>query len=100
MPLTLEELQELQSDLLADDVEIDFDRMRLWDKEKATAYFESGGTLPETPLLVCLYSAGLTPAQGRSLMGRVLGAARVAGVEDSLVLDHYTEYSDCHTYDQ
>eukprot|EP00962_Isochrysis_galbana_P004955 scaffold1365_cov121-Isochrysis_galbana.AAC.4 len=100
MPLTLEELEAIQSDLMADDVAIDFDRMRLWDKDKAMAYFESGGALPETPLLVCLYSAGLTPAQGRSLMGRVLGAARLAGVEDSLVLDHYTEYPDCTTYDQ
>jgi hypothetical protein len=100
MPLTLEELEAIQSDLMADDVPIDFDRMSLWDKGKATAYFESGGSLPETPLLVCLYSAGLTSAQGRSLMGRVLGAARSAGVEDSLVLDHYTEFPDCTTYDQ
>ena len=43
MPLTLEELQEIQADAMADDLEIDFDKMSLWSKEEATEYFESGG---------------------------------------------------------
>ena len=86
---------------MADDVAIELDRMKLWDKDRAVAYFEAGGVLPEQPLLVCLYSAGLTPAQGRSLMSRALNAARQAGaVEDTLVLDHYTEYPACGTFDE
>eukprot|EP00967_Tisochrysis_lutea_P054057 scaffold67421_cov33-Tisochrysis_lutea.AAC.7 len=100
MPLTLAELEEIQADLLADDVQIDFERMKLWDREKVVAYFENGGAFPESPLVVCLYSAGLTPAQGRSLMARMLNKARAAGLEDSLVLDHYTEYSQCNTFDE
>ena len=43
MPLTLEELQEIQSDAMADDVSIDFDKMSLWTHDQAVAYFESGG---------------------------------------------------------
>ena len=43
MPLTLEELQEIQADAMADDLEIDFDKMSLWSKDEATEYFESGG---------------------------------------------------------
>ena len=49
MPLSLDELEEIQSDLMADDVEIDFERMRLWDREKALSYFESGGGVYELP---------------------------------------------------
>lgn len=43
MPLTLEELQEIQANAMADDLEIDFEKMSLWSKEDATAFFESGG---------------------------------------------------------
>jgi len=87
---------------MADDMPIEFDRMRLWDEDTAAAYFEGGGgALAPPPLLVCLYSAGLTPAQGRSLMGRMMKAAVHEGVvEETLVLDHYTEYPECATFDQ
>jgi hypothetical protein len=37
MPLTLEELQGIQADAMADDLEIDFDKMSLWTAEQATA---------------------------------------------------------------
>ena len=47
MPLTLEELEEIQADAMADDIEIDFDKMSLWSREKATAYFEGGGVEEE-----------------------------------------------------
>jgi len=100
MPLTLEQLEEIQADALADDVPIDLPRMRLWDRDKAVTFFEGGGVLPPSPLLVALYSAGLTPSQGRSLLGRVLAAARAAGVEDSLVLDHHTSHPACKTFDE
>jgi hypothetical protein len=37
MPLTLEELQGIQGDAMADDLEIDFEKMSLWTAEQATA---------------------------------------------------------------
>ena len=37
MPLTLEELQGIQADAMADDLEIDFEKMSLWTTEQATA---------------------------------------------------------------
>lgn len=43
MPLTLEQLQGIQADAMADDIEIDFAKMSLWSEAEATAYFESGG---------------------------------------------------------
>lgn len=46
MPLSLEEIEEIQADLMADDIEIDFEKMKLWDKEKLTYYFENGGVEP------------------------------------------------------
>ena len=54
MGLTLDELEEIQAEALADDVEIDLARMQLWVAEEARAYFESGGTVvpvapPVTP---------------------------------------------------
>ena len=55
MPLTLEKLQELQSDAMADDVDIDLEKMSLWTEEQAVAYFESGGTVQpgaERPVVV------------------------------------------------
>ena len=45
MPLTLEQLESIQAEALADDVEIDLDRMSLWTAEAAEAYFESGGAV-------------------------------------------------------
>ena len=44
MPLTEAELLDLQAYAMADDVEIDLEKMSLWTAEQATAYFESGGT--------------------------------------------------------
>lgn len=40
---TLEALQDLQAEAMADDLPIDLERMRLWSKEEAAEYFESGG---------------------------------------------------------
>eukprot|EP00966_Prymnesium_polylepis_P062589 1452554-Prymnesium_polylepis.1 len=45
MPLTLAQLEAIQSDHLADDVAIDLERMAIWSEEQAAAYFESGGTV-------------------------------------------------------
>ena len=46
MPLTLEELEDIQADCLADDVEIVFEKMSLWDETTVREYFENGGQLP------------------------------------------------------
>ena len=42
MPLTLSELEDIQADLMADDIPIEFDKMSLWTKEQAVAFFETG----------------------------------------------------------
>jgi len=39
----MEELQEIQADAMADDIEIDLAKMSLWTKDQAVAFFESGG---------------------------------------------------------
>ena len=44
MPVTQEQLEEIQADLMADDVAIDMEKMSLWSYDEAVAYFESGGT--------------------------------------------------------
>lgn len=46
MPLTLSEIEDIQADLMADDVEIDFEKMKLWDADQVTYYFENGGAEP------------------------------------------------------
>ena len=46
MPLTLEELQSIQADAMADDIEIDFAKMSLWTAEQATTFFETGKEPP------------------------------------------------------
>jgi hypothetical protein len=43
MPLTQSELESIQADAMADDVDIDLDKMSLWSAEQARQYFESGG---------------------------------------------------------
>ena len=43
MPLTLEELQEIQMDAIADDIPIELERMKLWSEDEARYYFENGG---------------------------------------------------------
>ena len=58
MPLTLEQLEAIQADNMADDIDIDFEKMSAWTEAEAQAFFESGGALepgaflapPNTPL--------------------------------------------------
>ena len=42
MVLTLDELQALQDEFLADDLSIDLERMSLWTEDEARHYFETG----------------------------------------------------------
>ena len=61
------------------------------------------GTAPHEhkppPLLVCMYSAGLSPQQGRSLFSKLLTATNAQ--ENHLILHHYThpEFVGCRTWD-
>ena len=48
MPLTLAELEEIQADAMADDIDIDFATMSLWTREKAIKFFEGGGVEEKT----------------------------------------------------
>lgn len=60
-------------------------------------YFGSG-----QPLLLCLYSAGVPVKSGHDLMKPILTAAKAAGIEDQLVLDHHNEppYDKCASADE
>ena len=51
MPLTLAELDSIQADAMADDVEIDFEKMRLWTHEQAVVFFETGEEPPPPAVL-------------------------------------------------
>ena len=43
MPLSLSEIEDIRDECLADDLDIDFERMSLWSADEARVYFESGG---------------------------------------------------------
>lgn len=59
MPLTLEQLQDLQAEAMADDVDIDLEKMSLWTEAGAREYFESGGEV-EPPAPVASFTAAFT----------------------------------------
>jgi len=68
MPLSLQQLQALQADAMADDVDIELDKMSLWTAAEATAYFESGGAIeppPPPPAFTAPFTRG-TEATGTS----------------------------------
>jgi hypothetical protein len=44
------QLESIREDNLADDMEIDFERMSLWSERAASEYFESAGSLDPTPV--------------------------------------------------
>lgn len=52
------------------------------------------------PLLVCFYSGGFTPAQGKDQLKDFLTCASAAGLKDHLVLDNYpaAPYDGCATF--
>eukprot|EP00966_Prymnesium_polylepis_P333799 7389219-Prymnesium_polylepis.1 len=56
MPLTQQQLESIQADAMADDIDIDLERMSLWTEAQAVAYFESGGTEEPPPPV----AAGIT----------------------------------------
>ena len=44
--LTMAELEEIRDEAMADDLEIDFEKMTLWTRDEAVAFFESGEEPP------------------------------------------------------
>ena len=72
MPLTLSELEEIRADCFADDVEIEFEKMSAWNRERAQAWFEMGGVetaayeLTEMPVTIPR-SLGGPPLHGKLL---------------------------------
>eukprot|EP00966_Prymnesium_polylepis_P211378 4895088-Prymnesium_polylepis.1 len=82
MPLTLAELEELQTSALADDVVIELEEMSLWTAEQVLAYFESGGAdrpaSAHDALRDALIEAGLSAEQAATIYSqrsRMLEAA-------------------------
>lgn len=64
MPLSLAQLQDIQNDAMADDIEIDLEKMSLWTEGEARTYFESGGaTEPPLPRVAVTapYTRGSRP---------------------------------------
>ena len=71
MPLTLAELRDYQADALADDVDIDLERMQHWTEEQARAYFESGGTVEPPPPKASLTASVTTTLELLEALGMV-----------------------------
>mgnify|MGYP006932645595 CR=1 FL=1 len=62
--LTLAELQDVQADAMADDVDIDLEKMSLWSAAEAATYFESGGEQepkPKPPPFTAPFTRGASP---------------------------------------
>jgi hypothetical protein len=43
MPLTLSEIEDIRDDALADDIDIDYELMKDWDRDRVVRFFENGG---------------------------------------------------------
>ena len=64
MTLTLKQLQDIQAEFMADDIDIVLDKMSLWTAEEAATYFESGGQEEPPPASVAtdvLFTRGSRP---------------------------------------
>jgi short subunit dehydrogenase-like uncharacterized protein len=88
MTLTIEQLESIQADALADDVDIDLEKMSLWTEEQAAAYFESGGRdeppPPRSkPFDIIVYGAtGLVGGWCLQLLADMDGDRRSTGLHD------------------
>jgi hypothetical protein len=84
----MEELSRLQAEAMADDIEIDLERMSAWTEAQALSYFESGGTRePRAPgpiRMLCLHGGGGNRKVNAMQMGRLmslLGGSHTVRVE-------------------
>ena len=75
MPLERHELEAIQADMCADDIEIP-DAARAWSEEEAYAFFESGGTEWPSPQgleateLLAYYEARKPAAENHAALAR------------------------------
>lgn len=79
MPLTLAEIDSIQADAMADDVEIDFEKMRLWTHEQAAVFFETGEE-PPPPWEPEPYLMGRLEREGLAHLKEPLREQTVAGL--------------------
>ena len=83
MPLTLAQLKDIQADALADDIDIELERMQHWTLEEATKFFESGGQ--DAPSAAGTHDVAATPPTARVITDANRRRERFAG--DWLVAD-------------
>ena len=89
MPLERHELESIQCDCAADDIEIP-DAARAWSEEEAYAFFESGGTAWPNPQgleateLLAYYEARKPAAENHSASALLAALGKSLGMEDEL----------------
>ena len=90
MPLTVELLQEIQSEAFADDVEIELERMRDWTPDEVKEYFASGGKRGPTRS----DDVPITPATDAALAAsaRFAGSWLVADMDSTLIRKERSVY--------
>ncbi|KAL1507860.1 hypothetical protein AB1Y20_007468 [Prymnesium parvum] len=86
MPLTLGQLEDIRADALADDMEIDLEKMARWTAAEAAEYFESGGEWePDSGLVALLASMNLEGLRGHFVKETLSGLSHM---ERTPLLDH------------
>ena len=82
MTLTLKQLQQIQADCFADDVDIELERMQSWSLEEANEYFASGGKMSPAD------NVPVTPATAEVVAARPArfeGSWLVADMDSTLI---------------
>ena len=92
MPLERHELESIQCDCAADDIEIP-DAARAWSEEEAYAFFESGGTAWPNPQgleateLLAYYEARKPATENHSASALLAALGKSLGMEDALAAE-------------
>ena len=92
MPLERHELESIQCDCAADDIEIP-DAARAWSEEEAYAFFESGGTAWPNPQgleateLLAYYEARKPATENHSASALLAALGKSLGMEDELAAE-------------
>ena len=92
MPLERHELEAIQADMCADDIEIP-DAARAWSEEEAYAFFESGGTAWPNPQgleateLLAYYEARKPATENHSASALLAALGKSLGMEDALAAE-------------
>ena len=86
MPLTLADLEQIRNDSFADDVEIDYERMREWSAGRAHRFFECGGRNPRLAIFCRPSYEHAAPEWGPSSQERGIGGSESAVIALSRAL--------------